>query len=85
MFYPNTPFDNISSIPLRLDIQRRLEMREPAGPCKDCDKHSAECHSTCERYAEWKAELDEYKRWKYEVEHPEIRAYINARRYRRKR
>ena len=60
-------------------------MRVPAVPCKDCDRHSPECHGQCEEYAEWKAELDKYKLWRFEQEHPEIRTYINARRYRKKR
>ena len=23
-------------------------------PCKDCDKRTAECHSICKKYKEWK-------------------------------
>lgn len=30
-------------------------------PCKDCtDRHMA-CHSTCEKYKEWKQEFDKLK------------------------
>ena len=28
-------------------------------PCKDCPDRVVGCHSTCERYKEWKAEKDQ--------------------------
>lgn len=31
-------------------------------PCKDCKDRVLYCHSTCDRYIEWKKEVDEYNR-----------------------
>lgn len=28
------------------------------GPCKGCEERIVGCHSTCERYIEWKALID---------------------------
>lgn len=28
------------------------------GPCKGCEERIVGCHSTCERYIEWKALVD---------------------------
>ena len=27
-----------------------------SAPCKDCDKHTATCHSTCKDYIDWSEE-----------------------------
>lgn len=37
---------------------------EPQGPCKDCDRRTATCHTECKEYAEFKKEL---AAWKQEV------------------
>jgi hypothetical protein len=34
-------------------------------PCKDCQKHSADCHANCtDGYKEWRAALDEVNKKK---------------------
>ena len=38
-------------------------------PCKGCEERSAECHGTCERYAEYRAVHEaEYERRKFASE-----------------
>ena len=34
------------------------------GPCKGCEERTefGACHSTCEKYIEWKKQIDEYNR-----------------------
>ena len=53
-------------------------------PCKGCKERSAECHGSCERYAEWQQDHDKDKCKQYKEKYPELYDYIVERRYRGK-
>lgn len=36
-------------------------MHKPEAPCKDCKEQKMLCHSTCERYLDFKRKNDELK------------------------
>lgn len=36
-------------------------MKEPLSPCKDCNNRFLGCHSSCERYLDYKSEHDKFK------------------------
>ncbi len=38
------------------DVTKTLFYRKPCAPCKGCHDRNAECHSICEKYAEWSKE-----------------------------
>lgn len=38
-----------------------MEINVPTCPCKECNYHSYDCHSTCFQYKEW-AQLHELKK-----------------------
>lgn len=53
-------------------------------PCKECKKHSPECHGSCERYNDWLQDHIERKREINKEKHPEMFEYIVEKRYRGK-
>lgn len=43
-------------------------MTKPQIPCvRDCPERSAECHATCEKYAEYRKEMDIYRDSEHEA------------------
>lgn len=53
-------------------------------PCKGCKERSADCHGSCERYAEWRQDHIERKREINKEKYPELYDYIVEIRYRGK-
>ena len=40
-----------------------MTMRKPDAPCKDCNKRSATCHSSCELYIKFTKDKEIYKKY----------------------
>ena len=49
-------------------------------PCKDCVERHESCHSSCDKYVDWRRMLDEQKRKIYSVKtaEREVRNHKNA-------